>query len=211
MPAAPLNGKSVERILSATGINGLRNLDEAGLCASLNEMLRYQKFYEEFGHTKPVVRKWMKRFTDIESLARQLHFSLTVPGDDKSFNGMLFSALGVYKKSEHGSFSADPQAEPFNSVIVHLEWLIEVLGKINLNKNPGPLQATELFITVGLAKCYEKHLHRRAGKSKSPDGTKVGGPFIRFVQAVQKEAGIPISTAKSIETYIKRSRRGDKK
>lgn len=207
-PIKTIDKKAVERILSETRIGNLTNTDTVKLCQALNAALAFQKWYDNFPLTKTIVRKRVKRIIEIENCARQLRHSLLMPSGDPIFDLMLAQKLGRYTGSDFNSFKIDPKAEPFTSTILRLDWLIETLGKISLNPNPGPSRATQKLITVALATCYEKHLGRPAGKSHPwDDGRKIGGPFIRFVQAVMGEAGIPVATKNSIATYIKRHRK----
>jgi hypothetical protein len=70
------------------------------------------------------------------------------------------------------------------------------------------LEVSPLMHLLGcdLARIYKTHFHRKAGRSRSPDGGKPGGPYVRFARAVMQEIGEPTSVH-TVEEAIKQAGR----
>jgi hypothetical protein len=147
-----------------------------------------------------------RRGRDILKHAISLRGCIGSSTGDTDIDVVMVVAFERYVPSHEGKSRFDPKAEPFAAFMELLNWVItkaESLSKVA----PGPARANEMLVTVALTKHYEKHFERKAGRSKSADGGKIGGPFLRFVQATYRELGRPVPTENSIETYIKRARR----
>ncbi len=173
--------ESVTRIIDAVGPKYVPDtLNARALWEDLNVGFA---IYGWISSSAPEHRSRKEKADQIVHHAQELLSNLRTTGD-QMLDVLVAFVLGRYK----------PDAEddqPYNSIIEILEWLVESLPRISDEKGKGPMQ---LYITVGLASYYRKHFKREPGYSRPHDGGPVGGPFVRFAEAVCDEAGTKVTT-----------------
>jgi hypothetical protein len=103
--------------------------------------------------------------------------------------------------------SAFPGLRDFDTdgLVTDLEKAVAVAQDLR----PAGLNASELFFGDRLPQVYEKHFLTRAGVSRHPDSGELGGPYLRFAEAVMIEvnriepAAAPTRLNISLETVAK--------
>jgi hypothetical protein len=80
-------------------------------------------------------------------------------------------------------------AADYNKPIKQPAWATEASKRIRAELGMNTLSAFDWFVGVYLARVYERHFGQPAGRSRMNNG-QVGGPYIRFVQAMLRESGI---------------------
>jgi hypothetical protein len=196
--AVKLDAAAIDRILAATRINLPPGLDKARLKDDLNWSLLSFDLFDFSGPIGPS----HKKLSGIIKRARRLRKGLD--GSDSVLRCFLVQAL-----TDDGKYT-QAGADKLESLKADLDKLISGL---EAQDKPPPLhrRSIEKLVGIELDGHYQSHL-KRPGISRSDGQKEIYGPFVRFVQAVAKEAHIPVPKANSIETYWKkkRSRHGDK-
>ena len=109
--------------------------------------------------------------------------------------------------------AANYDAPSIESLIHALTWLNKAADPI---LDPPPYKppyntwvwtpdatAARRLVAEFLPAIYKKHFGRYPGRSRNAISGKVGGPYVRFVQAVAVEFGTTISP-ETVDTYLKR-------
>jgi hypothetical protein len=184
--------------LAATRIKLPSGLNKARLKDDLNASLFAFDLFDFSGAIGPA----HKKLPGIIKRARRLRKGLD--GPDSVLRCFLVQAL-----TDDGKYT-QAGADKLESLKADLDKLIS--GLEAQDKTP-PLRrrSIEKLVVNELDGHYKSHL-KPPGISRSEGQKEIYGPFVRFVQAVAKEAHIRVPKNNSIETYWKKKRRrhGDK-
>jgi hypothetical protein len=210
IPGPRLDENAARRIVKAMGLTGLKTPNWSEFCRDLNHAVKHMKFdtiaRNDPRLSKATERKRAKRLKQVFECAIQLRDLLTMRRDDDIEKHYLETCLQMlpYNDNRH---------DPFEAMMSYLHWLCHSLAPLrNLyskNRKKSPIDrrqpsAKALLIVHGLGTCSRNHLGLEARRSYTKGGKKASGSFIAFVQAVEKEAGLPVTPAESIATYITR-------
>jgi hypothetical protein len=200
----PLNDEGIQRILDKVGGRFVPHGLE--LEALRDDLLGcYVKWGSLSQLTSGKIAK--QRVQRLETIAKRADAVLALLDDDEGLIGgwarqeiaMTFplnEGAPVRKTAEFRTDHGQPDAAPsFNGFLAGLRRLAAA-ARYKAEYFPDrplyllPRSPLEFFVANVLPSVFKSHFERPAGASRVENGTKTGGPYIRFAVATLKELGI---------------------
>jgi len=194
-------GDVLDRIIAAVGAKHTRKLD----CGRLRNQLASDLLE---------ARSKLLLFTALDSdkgaRARENLFN-AVAISAKKFKKRLLDPRGQEYAARAIASRFDSNAD-FDAFLAGLDRVIEATEALTGENRKGAWarldhSPKEWFAVEILPPIFERNFRRSPGISRSADGSRTGGPFIRFVQAVMREMSMPIS-AETVARALKHVRSG---